>query len=230
MKILLILLPLLLSACGKLDPIEAGEQAIEAKDWPVAIAKYSFALSLTSEPRVVAFALARRGHARVASGDIVGALEDLNACLKVDPSLTDALIDRSECYDRAGERGKAIEDCSRAIALKPTSALARVRRGIYFGRLQKYEDSVADFTEALRLEPENLAALIGRSRAFEKKGDVPAAIADLETARRIRPEYEPAEKHLNTLRGRMRENGRVSNAPQPTSESVTRRANDSTSK
>ena len=90
---------------------------------------------------------------RADSGDFVGAIEELNEALLVDPKDASALAERAPSISRIGEFDQAVDDYTRAIVLNPTMAEVYDGRGQAW-RKGNWPRALADYTKAIELSPE----------------------------------------------------------------------------
>jgi tetratricopeptide (TPR) repeat protein len=175
------------------DDLMAGLAAQRGGDADKAIRLYSRALhthDLTAHNRAVTYA--NRGSLYVDKKDYPHAIGDLDAALRLEPSLTGAHFDRGRVYLEVGQYEKAAADCDAAIEAKPDFAAAYELRGFARMQLGQYDKAVADYNAALALDP-NLATTHnyrGLTYLFEQKND--KALADYNDAIRLRPDYAEA--------------------------------------
>ncbi|HEX2761769.1 MAG TPA: tetratricopeptide repeat protein [Rhizomicrobium sp.] len=99
--------------------------------------------------------LVNRGIILAAAGDVPAALDDYNAALERDPSLTNAYINRGSALLRAGRYTEARADFDRAITMgtnQPT--LAYFNRGIANEKLGALTAAYRDYKKAQSLSPD----------------------------------------------------------------------------
>lgn len=100
-----------------------------------------------------------RGEAYFMSGDKKKALDDINECIRLQPSHVSGLLLRGDVALSNGNAAAALNDYSAAVKLSPDSARARVSRGLASMALERYGTAVRDFERALELEPRKQDAL-----------------------------------------------------------------------
>ena len=89
------------------------------------------------------------GKAKLLSGDILGAIDDLSMAIDANPELADAHIYRGEAFMQMSDTGKAMMDFDRAIEINPQSAVASYDRAILYARVENYPAAFADINNAL---------------------------------------------------------------------------------
>ena len=100
-----------------------------------------------------------RGYYLAETGDLRGALNDLNRAIKIWPRNALSYMVRGYVLQELGEIDRAFADSNKAIKLNPKLTEAYVNRsGVWIlkGELKK---ALADTEKALRLEPKNIMAL-----------------------------------------------------------------------
>lgn len=111
--------------------------------------------------------------------NLKSAIKDFNYVLAVNPSLSEAYINRGLAYGAIGMKAEAFEDINKSIRLSPAQVKAYLNRGqlhTFFGR---YDEAIADFTFAIRKRPGFAGAYNSRAIAYSKRGDREKALADL---------------------------------------------------
>ena len=133
------------------------------------------------------YALAGRGVAKQALGDLDGAIKDLSEAIKVNPASGVWLNDRGAAYLEKKDAAKALIDFNEAIRLDAKDALSLMNRaGLYWSQ-NDYDKAIADYTGALALNPNDPEAYSGRAQAFERKKDYQHAVSDHQAALKLDP-------------------------------------------
>ncbi|NEP40925.1 MAG: tetratricopeptide repeat protein, partial [Okeania sp. SIO2H7] len=88
---------------------------------------------------------------RSASGDLSGAIEDLNTTIKINPDNSFAYSDRGIIFLDIGNYHQAIEDFDQAIKINPSNAIAYYNRGIILSELQEIQAAIADLRQSANL-------------------------------------------------------------------------------
>ncbi|MBI3725194.1 tetratricopeptide repeat protein [bacterium] len=138
--------------------------------------------------------LLEAGRAKLAKGDLDGALDDFTQALGLDPRNALTLASRGETYRRKGMVDEALDDLVRATALDASSAAAWLSLGSARQDRQDYEGSIEASTRAIELDPTLVAAWIRRGAARALRGD-PAAQNDLTRAIQLDPTDATAWSH-----------------------------------
>lgn len=123
---------------------------------PLALAIFSPELppTLTSTPNPVlatAAELNRQGSLKLLRGDTVGALEDLNRALQLDPNYAPAYVNRSYVYNQLRQPEAALADAEQAIRLDAGIPEAFFSRGVAYLQLGDREAALQDFRGAMAL-------------------------------------------------------------------------------
>ncbi|CAE7306752.1 SRFR1 [Symbiodinium natans] len=150
-----------------------------------AIADLDRALQL--EPQS-AFALEKRGDAKLGQGKYAEAIADLDRALQLEPQSAFALEKRGDAKLGQGKYAEAIADLDRALQLDPQSAFALENRGDAKLGQGKYAEAIADLDRALQLDPQSAFALEKRGDAKLGQGKYAEAIADLDRALQLEPQ------------------------------------------
>jgi tetratricopeptide (TPR) repeat protein len=128
-----------------------------------------------------------RAQARTESGQLAAALNDVNACLKLDPKNTEAWLLRGEI--RVGQKQflRAVRDFTQAIELQPLDSWAYQKRANCRLELGDKRGALDDAGEAIRL---NRRAIHYFSRASIRRqaGDARGAFDDLDQAIELEPD------------------------------------------
>ena len=153
--------------------------------------------------------LIARGSARLAQGDLDGALTDFDRVLLLQPDEPIGLVGRSQAWARLGDTAQAMADAARYLERHPTGLsvhllrddLQRVRapragdatpaqlvnRGVQRERLGDLAAAERDYTRALELDPGRAVAWIDRAALRGQRGDYRGAAADASRAITLDP-------------------------------------------
>lgn len=129
-----------------------------------------------------AWALNRRGQARVDQGQYDLALADFRAALEFDPNCWRAYHNRGVSLAQAGHFAEAFDDVCRVITINPKFAKAYANRATLYVQAGDVERAVTDYKEALRLEPNLPQALIGYGRLCHMNGQLDEALTHFNRA------------------------------------------------
>lgn len=117
------------------------------------------------------------------AGDNSGAVTELNAALKADPTFVLALVELGILQLKAGDLTGADGSFARALAAKPDSFDATVNRGIGLFRQKRFNDAEAALRDAIKLKPDSDLAhfylgrtLLGRDSLVEAEKELNSAL------------------------------------------------------
>jgi hypothetical protein len=105
------------------------------------------------------------------TGDLAGALSEIEQALVLDPTYAQAFNNRGIVRQAQGETGAAIEDYRRAIALKPDFAKAQVNLGSVLEREARREEALSCYEAAITLEPGYAEAQWNRALVLLAQGN-----------------------------------------------------------
>lgn len=131
-------------------------------------------------------ALQARALMRMQTGDVNGAVDDLTALLKRDPTnqaVAQIAVEQLVQLERTDD---ALALLSETLSANPSEGLYRLR-GIIYRAEGKEDEALADFGRALAMQPKDPISLLQRAEISLGRGDVAAAKRDLEEAIRVEP-------------------------------------------
>jgi tetratricopeptide (TPR) repeat protein len=142
-------------------------------------------LAIKTDP---ANAEARQARAllRLQNEDVTGAVEDLKALLKQDPTnqaVAQVAVEQLVNLDRTAD---ALLLLNETLQASPSEGLYRLR-GIIHRAEGKEDEALADFSKALAMQPKDPVSLLQRAEISLGRGDVKAAKRDLNEALRVEP-------------------------------------------
>jgi serine/threonine protein kinase/tetratricopeptide (TPR) repeat protein len=154
----------LLAALGHAEEAEevASEAALVAPD--------------ASLPRLV------RARIRHRSGDLGGALADLDAALSLRPNDLASLILRGQILHESGRPLDALNDLNRASVLGRDDAHLHRVRALALAAMGHLDAAIADLSEAISRDPHDPLLSLLRARLYARTGQHAAARADLDHA------------------------------------------------
>jgi Flp pilus assembly protein TadD len=175
---------LLVPSAARAGDFERGLQALEKKDYTLAITYLSACVRADpNDPAPYAF----RGNAYVARGDFARAFADYDLAIRLNPKDPIPYVNRGVAYQLKGEFARALADWAEALRLDPKLARVHVNRGSAYAGRRDYDRAVADFTRALELEPRNASAYNNRGLMLAARGEYGRAVADFAQAARLEP-------------------------------------------
>ncbi|KAF4143946.1 Tetratricopeptide repeat [Phytophthora infestans] len=103
----------------------------------------------------------------------VGSIADLSKCIRLEPLLADAYVDRAELNVLGEEYDRAFRDLETATERQPKYARAHVSLGVLKCQFAAYAAAIEDFDKAIKLETTSTAevrayALFNRGVAYQK--------------------------------------------------------------
>jgi len=184
------------AAGGEGDPVSA---CLQAEAGPAQVIADCTAASEVAglAPDRHAAVLVRRGLARMASRDLEGARQDLDAAIRLDAGSPWAYNSRGVVWMQQGDPDQAIADYEHAVQLAPKYGFAWANLGN--ARLMKgdADQALADLGKSIQLDlPHVELAYTGRGKVWLAKGDYGRAREDFDAALQANPNY------ANALSGR----------------------------
>lgn len=151
-----------------------AEEEIEDYD----AAEKSFATLLRVYPRFDNGYIGR-AKLRLATGDTIAALDDINRALEINKNATNAYVMRADiAISSSKDFANALADMDEAIKLQPQFAGFFINRAFLRYNLDDYFGAMADYDYAIQLEPLNTAALFNRGLLRAEVHDNNKAIED----------------------------------------------------
>lgn len=148
----------------------------EVKDYEAA--EKSFATLLRVYPRFDNGYIGR-AKLRLATGDTIAALDDINQALKLNKNATNAYVMRADiAISSSKDFANALSDMDEAIKLQPQFAGFFINRAFLRYNLDDYFGAMADYDYAIQLDPLNTAALFNRGLLRAEVHDNNKAIDD----------------------------------------------------
>lgn len=160
----------------------------EAPPASVAAACTSLIDAPDSTPPTLAFAHGNRSLARRLTGDLDGALADLNRVVELTPDSADALGSRGTLHGMRGEFDAAARDLTAAIKLDPNIATLHADLGTSYERGGKPDLALPAYDRAIELDPKLALAVGARCWVLTVLDrDLDKAIADCDRALELDP-------------------------------------------
>lgn len=150
-----------------------------------------------------------RGRLRLATGDTVSALSDIDKALSLNKNSVNAYIMRADvAIHRDNNFEQALADMDEAVKLQPRMAGLYVNRAYLRYRLDDFFGAMADFDYSIQLDPLNEAAIFNRALLEMETSANDKALADLDRlleldSSNIRAYYNRAV--VNSLKSRWQE-------------------------
>ena len=130
-----------------------------------------------------------RAQARLAAGQEIQAIDDLNEALRQEPRNPTMLHERGKAWKATENYDLAVADFTEAIRWNPRYAAAYASRGFVWFAKHEPAKAVADFDAVIRLDPNSAMAFNNRGYNRQLLGQYPAALQDYEQAIRLAPDY-----------------------------------------
>ena len=111
-------------------------------------------------------------------GDVAGALEDLEAGLRIEPGNVGLWVTRGRVRMEHGQPAEGLRDLEHAIGLDPGAHLPRYLRGMQLIRDGQGVEGLRELDRAVELAPREAEYLRARSRACALLGQVDRALVD----------------------------------------------------
>lgn len=124
--------------------------------------------------------LRNRARIHAAMGRPARALDDYNALLSLEPTNSEAHLDRGVLLQRLGRVREALEDYDAAALWSPPYAEAYFNRSLVLRALGREDDALLDLARVLTLEPGHAGALINRAGLLYERREYAAAREDVE--------------------------------------------------
>ena len=159
------------------DPLADGIKALDAKDYPTAIA--AFQKAAAAEPKDFA-AQFHLGLAYSLAGDKEKALAAYRQALELKPDLYEAQMNPSALLMDTGKPAEAVPLLKRAIEAKPTELRPKFFLGLAYLRAGQLAEADTQLKAARELDAKSeevSSALLELASAFEKARQLPQAIA-----------------------------------------------------
>ncbi|WGV28058.1 serine protease [Halotia branconii] len=189
---------------AKLDPDDSGIQIFRSIMLATA-RRFPEALEIANrlvQKNPGSWAYFARGTARIGTGDLQGAMADLNEAIRLNPEYIEdtAYSLRGTLRAKQGDLKGALADFNEAVRFDPEDASNFKNRGEIRFQQKDYKGAIADFNEAIRIKPEDIEAIKARGAVRFLQKDYKAAIADLSEAIRLKPEDSEAIKLRGSIR------------------------------
>jgi Flp pilus assembly protein TadD len=125
-------------------------------------------------------------------------IQDFDVAIRLDPSLTHALLNRGIAWAQLGAFDSAIADLDQVLRIDPRNALALNSLGGIYGESGEFDKAIADFQQAIALKPNLAEAYVNRGSVYLQRKQYDRAIADLDAGVR----YGARNLYVLAARGR----------------------------
>ena len=152
-----------------------------------AIRTFSAALALNPDARMAAELHGERGGAYVDKGDLIKAIADAEAAVRLAPNYFRGYQVRGRVFRHRKQFDRALSEFNTALKLAPDFAQLYNNRGNLFSDKSQHQRAIQDFSEAIRRAPQSPDGYINRGGSYAQIGQLDKAIADFSQAIRIDP-------------------------------------------
>lgn len=115
------------------------------------------------------------------------ALEEYQAAIAADPTLTEARIALADYYLSNAKYEEALVECQRALEVSAYSSPAKIRIGRIYIKLRDAKKGIPYLEGALRSDPEDAQARADLARGWELLGETDKAVAEYKRALALDP-------------------------------------------
>lgn len=117
------------------------------------------------------------------------AIAEYSNAINLKPDFTDAIFNRSLCYEDEEMYKEALLDLNAVIALETSPADAYNSRGNLLSKMNSYDDALKDYSRAIEMKPDYAEAYYNRGVAKQDLRNYEEAIKDYDKAIELKPDY-----------------------------------------
>ncbi len=125
---------------------------------------------------------AERAFYRLQNNDLIGALEDYNELVRMEPTIAESYLNRGFVKERLKDLEGALNDFSKAISLDEKNQKAWLGRGNVMSKVGKWKEAAEDYTVAIEIDPSYNLAYYNRAMALSNIKRLSEACSDLKAA------------------------------------------------
>lgn len=159
--------------------LEVGQEAIENKDFSLAIANLDKAIQKKHNS---AKAYNLRGYAKRWLGKYEEAIKDYEIAINIDNNYADAYYNMGNAYGMLGRYQIAVDKFTKSISLNPNNAEALCFRGVAFRYMNKLDEALRDLNAAISLDKGLGVAYSQRGFVHKLKENLEEMFNDLSNA------------------------------------------------
>lgn len=130
---------------------QAGNDAYQRKDIPVAIENYNAVIKLSPSFEGAYY---QRGMCYYVSGNYSNAISDLSVFIEKNKSNYESFYYRGWSYCNISNYESALLDMNKCVELNSTNANAYYSRGHVLSELKQYDKAIEDYKMAIKLKPD----------------------------------------------------------------------------
>lgn len=139
-----------------------------------------------------------RGNAKLQTGDLAGAKNDLNKSISLNPTF-EAYFKRGMAFLHQSSVDLALSDMKSAYNLRPADPTVNFYLGLLHNKKENYVDALIYWDNFIATQPRDARAYEGRGTALYEIGEIEKAIADFKWAVYYEADYLPAHEWLGKL-------------------------------
>ncbi len=143
-------------------------------------------------PKESAFYYFINGIDKYAIEDYRGAIQDYSKAIEINPSNSEAYLNRGLPKHKLGDYRGAIQDYSKSIEINPSISKGYFMRGFAKQYLEDYRGAIQDYDKAIEINPSNSDAYSNRGFAKKELGNYRGAIQDYSKVIEINPSNSEA--------------------------------------
>ncbi|HEX3744616.1 MAG TPA: tetratricopeptide repeat protein [Bryobacteraceae bacterium] len=166
------------AACVVLTHIQAGY-------WENGVTLYSHAVEVTADNYIARFNLAHDLRAR---GDVAGAVEQLQAAVRIQPESGLAHDELGQLLGHEGHYDEALAELRRAESTLPDDATLHYRIGVLLASAGHSEQAVEELSQAARLDPANAEVHRNLAISLAMLDRLPESVGEFRAAVKLKPE------------------------------------------
>ncbi|TFK72312.1 mitochondrial outer membrane translocase receptor TOM70 [Pluteus cervinus] len=177
-----------------------GLQQLEALDYPHASTSITESLEQgISWNEGKAEALNLRGTFKFLMGDVDGAKADLQASLKIFPSLTQSLVKLANVHMEQGDAEMAFGCFNQAIAQNPDDADIYHHRGQALSTMDKFKEAAEDYMQSTKIDDQFVFSHIQLAVAQQKDGNIEGSTATFQKTLKAFPKRSEPQNYYGEL-------------------------------
>lgn len=168
----------------KTNPCFNGEGSIE--EVLRACKVYIDAEEGTDKEHVI-IAHGNRAYALSATGDMDGAIQELNDAIALDDERAVLYLSRARAYGVKKQYGKALADLEKTVELQPESAAPHILRGKIYELQDKQQDALDEYAAGLEKNAKYAPGYVNRGTLYRTMKDFDKAEADFTKVVELEP-------------------------------------------
>lgn len=143
-----------------------------------------------------------RGRYHWSKGQVLNALNDLDAALAVDSTRADIYLERGELYFENKNFDAALNNYKKCIELDPNNTTGLLRLATMNIHFQNYETAIQQLNQGLKEDDQLSEAYYLKGRIYKEIGDTALSASSYQTAIEVDPNYYEAYVEVALLYAR----------------------------